>query len=91
MKLLINKSEIEEVIPKNKIFTVTFVKQDGTIRRLTGRKGVKKYLTDAGLRYEPESRRMFTMFEMKSLGYRLIKLDNIQRMKINGVEYEITG
>lgn len=92
MKLLINKTEIEEVIPKDgKIFTVTFVKGDGTLRTLTGRKGVKKYVTGIGLRFDPEENRMFTVFEMRLKQYRLVKIDNIQKIKANKIEYEISG
>jgi hypothetical protein len=90
MKFLINKSEIRDLIPKDgKIFTVIFLKQDGTIRKLTGRKGVKKYATGDGLRFNPDERGLFVMFEMRTKSYRLINFNGMQRMKINKVEYEI--
>jgi hypothetical protein len=92
MKLIISREEIYNLVPKDgKIFSVTFIKGDNTIRHLVGRFGVKKYITGKGLRFMPQNRNMFIMFEMSKEQYRMLYVDKIIHMKINKIEYIIEG
>ena len=54
----INRKKLLELIRENKsnIFSVVFLKKDGTIRRMICRLGVKKYVNGKGLKYDPIQR-----------------------------------
>lgn len=59
-----------------KFVTVTFVKKDGTLRKLTGRMGVTKHLKGGQSTLNPEKH--ITVYDVQSKGYRAINKDTIQ-------------
>lgn len=68
-----------------KIMTVTFVKQDGTIRRLNGRVGVRKHLKQTGESNNTIDRSKYiVMYDLKKNGYRSVNRETIVSVKING-------
>lgn len=75
---------------KNSIFTVTFVKKDGSLRKMNCRKGVKKYLKGSG---KPSTThhipKYITVFDMVKKGYRTINVTTIQALNIAGQSYEV--
>jgi len=60
-----------------KIFSVTFVKKDGSIRKMTARLGVKKDIKGIGLKFNPEERGLIVVFDMHKKAYRMINLSTI--------------
>ena len=70
---------------KGKLFRVTFVKADGTIRTMICRTGVKRYLKGGGYNMKPEvaliRRRVF---DFKKRAYRTIPIDRIVELKFQG-------
>ena len=62
---------------KGKIFGVTFIKKDGTVRNMTARLGVKKHLTGVGLSFNPEERNLIVVFDMQKKAYRMVNLSTI--------------
>jgi len=62
-----------------KIFTVTFLKKDGTIRVLNGRLGVKKYLKGGESTLDKDQ--FITVYDMQSKGYRAINKSTIIDVK----------
>lgn len=66
---------------KGKIFSVTFVKKDGTIRKMTARLGVKKDLKGVGLKFDPTERSLVVVFDMHKRAYRMINLQTIITFK----------
>jgi hypothetical protein len=66
---------------KGKIFSVTFVKKDGTIRKMTARLGVKKDLKGVGLSFDPTAKQLVVVFDMHKRAYRMINLQTIITFK----------
>ena len=72
-----------------KIFTVHFVKKDGSDRVMTCRTGVKKHLKGGELRYDPISRNLLPVYDMIAAGYRMINMATIYKIVYKGVEVDI--
>ena len=66
--------------------TVEFVKKDGTVRTLTGRMGVKKYLKGGVSTLDPNQ--YITIFDVRKMAYRAVNRCTIVRVVCNGVEYK---
>jgi hypothetical protein len=66
---------------KGKIFSVTFVKKDGSVRKMTARLGVKKDLKGVGLSFDPTAKQLVVVFDMHKRAYRMINLQTIITFK----------
>jgi hypothetical protein len=77
---LINKS-------KGRIFNVTFKKKDNSIRVMNCRLDVRKHLKGGDLAYNPTLRGLKSVFDMQKGEYRMINLETIKRLSINGEHY----
>ena len=77
---LINKS-------KGRIFSVTFKKKDNSIRVMNCRLDVKKHLKGGDLAYNPSLKGLKSVFDMQKGEYRMINLETIKRLSINGEHY----
>ena len=83
------RSRLKSIINNNggKFFTVKFHKVDGSIRKMTCRAGVKKYLKGGDLSYRPEDKpNLRVVYDIKSKGYRTINLDKVFYIKAGGEE-----
>lgn len=68
-----------------KIMTVTFVKQDGTVRDLNGRIKVTKHLKNTGEHTKTVDRSKYiVMYDLKKKGYRSVNRETILKVKISG-------
>jgi hypothetical protein len=77
------KSAIEN--SNGRIFSVKFLKKDGTVRDMTCRLGVKKHVKGVGLNYCPQEHDLITVFDMGKKDYRSVPLDSsLLLVKING-------
>ena len=75
---------------KGKIFTATIIKRtNGERRELNCRLGVKKYVTGEGLKFEPSNKNLIVVFDMQKNGYRMINIDGLEALKIDGEEFSI--
>lgn len=74
---------------KGKIFTVVFIKKDGTERTMNARLGVKKYLRGGSLRYDAKEMGLIPVYDIQAKGYRMVNSNTIKRLKIGGKEYNI--
>ena len=73
-----------------KIFTATIIKRtNGERRELNCRLGVKKYVTGEGLKFEPSNKNLIVVFDMQKNGYRMINIDGLEALKIDGEEFTI--
>lgn len=72
---------------KGKIFSVYFKKTDGSVRHMTCRLGVKKYVTGKGMSWNPELREKLSVFDTHKNEYRMINLDALMGLTIAGQEY----
>lgn len=71
----------------NTIFSVEFYKKDGTYRKMRARFGVSKGVTGKGLSYDPLERGMISVYDMEKKGFRLIKVDRIECIKVKKQTY----
>ena len=74
---------------EGRIFAVTFEKKDGSIRDMVCRFGVTKHLKGGELAFSPAEYDMVPVFDVQKKGYRMINLDSIKRVKVDGDEYEV--
>lgn len=70
----------------NKIFSVTFVKADKTLRTYNARVDVKKY-TKGGVNTVEHKPHLVTVWELTAKQYRTLNLDTIKQLKYSGAEY----
>ncbi len=84
------KLEAEIRKTNGKFFTVEFIKKDGTLRKLTGRLGVKKYLTGgvSTVAHKPE---YITVYDVQNKGYRNVNLDTIKSFKCGAVVVSVAA
>ena len=69
------------------ICSVIFLKMDGTIRKMNFRRHVTKGVNGKGLAYNPSKVGNMIVYDMGADGFRTIKLDNVQSLKVNGKSY----
>lgn len=83
---------------KGKIFTVTFIKKDGTLRKMNCRLGVKAGLSQdpnkKGMSYNPDEKYLLNVYDVKSKdekkkNYRMVDLNTVMSLKTSGVEYQV--
>lgn len=72
---------------EGRIFNVKFIKKDGSLRSMNARLGVKKYLKGTGMRYNALSRGLLPVFDMTKQSYRMINLNTVQSITLDGKEY----
>ena len=81
-----NVTEFKKMVADGKIFTVEFIKKDGTLRKMNARLGVKKHLKGGTLAFDPSERNLLPVFDMQKEGYRMINSSTILNIKIGGKE-----
>jgi len=92
METIINENKAKEIIMATggSIFSVQFVKKDGTIRDMTCRLHVKKYLKTGKPSTTAHIPKYITVFEMKGEAgpvYRNINIKTLLTMKAGGTQY----
>jgi len=73
----------------NKIFFVEFTKKDGSTRRMTARRSVKKGVNGNGMKYRPLAKGYLTVYDMDKGGFRLIDLLTVKKFSANGKQFII--
>ena len=66
---------------RGKFFSVSFIKKDGTERKMTARLGVKKDIKGVGLKFNPSERNLIVVFDIHKKAYRMINLSTILTFK----------
>jgi len=86
---------LEEAVIKikeseGKIFSVVFEKRTtGEFRKLIGRLGVHKDVNGTGLRYDPASKQLMTVYDMQNQGWRMINMEGLTQLQTQGEAYVI--
>ena len=70
---------------KGKFFTVTFIKKDGTERKMTARVGVKKGVKGVGHSYIPSDKGLITVYAMDKLSFRMVDLNTVKSIKFQSL------
>lgn len=68
---------------KGRFFTVLFVKNDGSLRKMNARTGVTKYLKGGSSNVDPA--KYFTLYDVQAKGYRSVNKDSILEISANKV------
>ncbi len=68
-----------------RFFSATFVKADGSLRKMNCRIGVKKYTRGGGLKYNAKERGNVIVYDVVNKGYRTIPVRRIKQVKIDGM------
>lgn len=77
------------------IFTVTFVKKDGTLRVMNARLGVKKYIrggneiANAKRKTTLTENNMLSVYDIKEKDYRTINLNTVVSITARGITLQI--
>lgn len=66
-----------------KMVTVTFIKQDGSLRTINGRIGVHKHIKGSS---NKKNTQYITFYDVKNKGYRSINRDTITGIRCQGIE-----
>ena len=74
---------------KGRIFTATIIRTNGERREMNCRLGVTKYVTGEGLKFDPAKKNLVTVFDMQKNAYRMINIDGLEALKIEGEEFTI--
>jgi hypothetical protein len=81
--------ELKELVGGNNIFTVDFIKKDGSLRTMNCRLGVRKHLKGGELKYNPTERNLLPVFDMVKQGYRMINVSTIKEVRYNNQKFNI--
>jgi hypothetical protein len=68
---------------KGKIFSIEFIKKDGTLRKMNARISVKKGVNGKGLKYDPFEKGYLIAYDMGKDGFRTINLETITKISLN--------
>ena len=82
-------NEIVELTKNGNIFSAVFIKKNGERREMVCRLGVKKHLKGGQLAYDAKSRNLLPVFDMQKEGYRMINVNTLVQLKINGKTYNL--
>ena len=74
---MLTKSKITEMVG-GRFFRVTFVKKDGSIRRMVCRIGVAKYVKGTG-HEAPDN--IVTVYDMQAKGYRAFDVNRVHNIR----------
>ena len=77
------KSKYIQQKVKGKIFSVSFIKKDGTERTMVCRLGVQKYLSGGKSVNDPNKH--LTVFDMQKKAYRNVALETIYKLRCKDV------
>lgn len=71
----------------DKFFSVTFIKQNGELRKMQCRLGVRKHLKGGELKHNPKELNHLIVYDVKKQAYRTINFDTIKELKFKGNVY----
>lgn len=74
-----------------KIFTIEFIKKDGSLRKMNARRGVRVGTNGKGMAYNPIQRGLLPVFDMQIQEFRMVNFDTIVSYTIHGRRVEHVG
>jgi hypothetical protein len=60
-----------------KIFSVTFVKKDGSLRKMNAMRGVRKGVKGVGHSFNPSEKNLLTVYDMQKRDFRFVNLNEV--------------
>lgn len=93
--IMINSKEAKHLLNKmkkdNRMFSLEFVKKDGTKRIMLARFNVKKGLTGKGQRYNTDDYDLLNVYDMNKEGYRSVPLNRLLWIRTKGKRYYVSA
>ena len=72
-----------------KIFTITFIKKDGSVRVMNARRGVKKGVKGVGMSYNPTEKDLVVVFDMQKEAFRMVNAKTVLEIKADREYYKV--
>lgn len=82
--------ELRALVGESNIFTVDFIKKDGTLRTMNCRLGVIRHLKGGELGYNAEEKNLLPVFDMVAGSYRMINVSTIKEIRFNKQVIRVT-
>jgi len=71
-----------------KIFSVTFIKKDGSLRKMNAMRGVRKGVKGVGHSFNPSEKNLLTVYDMQKGDFRFVNLNDVISFKANKKSFE---
>ena len=71
---------------ENTIFSIEFIKKDGTVRNMVARLNVKKGVNGNGMSYDPIAKGLLPVWDMQKNAFRMINMKTVTKLQIKGEE-----
>lgn len=82
-------NELRELVGTDKIFSVDFIKKDGSLRKMNCRLGVRKHLKGGELKFDTVEKNLLPVFDMEKQGYRIINVSTIREIRYNNKTFTL--
>jgi hypothetical protein len=93
--IMITKKEAKHLLNKmrndNRMFSLEFIKKDGTKRIMLARFNVSKGLTGKGQRYNPADHDLINVYDMNKSAYRSVPLNRLLWLRTKGKRYYVSA
>jgi len=93
--IMITKKEAKHLLNKmrndNRMFSLEFIKKDGTKRIMLARFNVSKGLTGKGQRYNPADHDLINVYDMNKNAYRSVPLNRLLWLRTKGKRYYVSA
>lgn len=93
--IMITKKEAKHLLNKmrndNRMFSLEFIKKDGTKRIMLARFNVTKGLTGKGQRYNPADYDLINVYDMNKSAYRSVPLNRLLWLRTKGKRYYVSA
>ena len=91
MKIISKKDAVNRIVSTSgQVFSARFIKRtNGEVRDINCRLGVTKHLKGGELKYKPAEKNLVGVFDMQGGEYRMIDIDGLLELKVNGEEFTI--
>lgn len=100
MKKVLPRIEVKNTLNNLKggtIYSVTFVKKDGSLRLMNSIKGTQKGVTGEGLKYDAGDRGLIPVYDLQlakkgieeNKCWRMVNVNTVQKIVVNHQEFEI--
>lgn len=98
--MIIKRKQVIEQINNLKsgtIYSVRFIKKDGSERLINSIKGTSKGTTGQGLKFDPSTKQLLPVYDLQlrrqgtpeNKSWRMINLDTILEMTVNHQSYQV--
>jgi hypothetical protein len=91
--IVINRSKAAEILKNTDggFFSAKFVKKDGSLRKMIGRRGVKKGVKGVGSTVARPDTPYVTVFDTVKKNFRVLNLETLLEIKTRGQVFLIEG